>query len=153
MANQVQKVLGTEVIMMAAGSSGSLSDGAFAECAQNTFGTTQIAGYPMATFELDTAAGGFSAAPTAGAIFNLYERKKNSDGNQAPVVDASYKGDYIGTFLVDPADAQQFLSLDAPIHYYGATFYVEWLDGGAGVASVDAGWELRVIPWTLQPAA
>lgn len=151
MANAVQKVLGTEVIMETAGAS--LADGAFAECADATFGTAQINGYPMATFEFDTAAGGFSVAPTAGAIINLYERKRNSDGNLAPVVDASYKGDYIGTFLVDPADAQQFLSLDAPIHYYGGTYYVEWLDGGAGTASIDANWVLRVTPWTLQPSA
>jgi hypothetical protein len=149
MANEAEKVFGTEVVMESAGSS--ISDGGFAACADADFLTAQVGGYPLGRFELDIP--GFSTAPTAGAVVNLYERKFNSDGNAAPTPDATYKNDYIGTFVVDVADAAQYLSIDAPINYYGADYYLEWIDGGAGSASTDANWVLRVTPWTLAPGS
>jgi len=127
-----------------------LTNGSFATCADVTFGTAQVAGYPLAIFELDIA--GFSTAPTAGAFVSLYERKLNSDGNAAPVPDATYKYDPIGTFPVDVADEAQYLSLVAPINYFGGTYYLEWKDGGAGSASIDSTWVLRVTPFTYYPA-
>ena len=152
MANEAEYTLGTEVVMETSGAS--LTDGAFAECADGTFNTAAVGGYPQAFVEFDTAAGGFSAAPTAGATINVYERAFNSDGNQAPVVDSSNKNKYLGSWQIDPADAQQYLPpMLVNISYYGATFYVEWLDGGAGTASVDSGWVFRVTPATVAPGA
>ena len=151
MANEAEKVLGTEYVMESSGAS--LSDGDFAACADATFETAEVGGYPMAIFEFDTAAGGFSAAPTAGAVINIYERAFNSDGSQGPVPDATYKHKFVGSFSVDPADAQQYFRGEWPIPFHGADYYVEWLDGGSGTASVDAAWVLRVTPFTYAPGA
>jgi len=146
MSNEAILNKGTELILEVAASSASISDGSIRECDSDDRQSTDNAGYSLGLFEFSTAAGGFSAAPTAGAIINLYEQKINSDSSDAPDVDANYKYDYIGSFVVDPADAQQHLSLLAPIHINGGKYWVEWLDGGAGTASIDAGWELRLTP-------
>lgn len=149
MSNEVLKNLGTELILETAGSSTSLSDGDIRECDSDNRQPGDDTGYHWGFFEFSTAAGGFSAAPTEGAVVNLYEQKINSDGNDAPDIVSDYKHDWVGTFQVDPTDAQQHLSLEAPIHRYGGKYWVEWLDGGAGTASVDAGWELRLIPFAF----
>ena len=148
MANERIWSEGTELILEASGASTSLSDGDIRECDSDDRQPTDNAGYPFGKFEFSTAAGGFSAAPTAGAVINIYEQKINSDGNDAPDVDANYKHDYIGQWVVDPADAQQHLSTICEIHLDGGKYWVEWLDGGAGTASVDAGWEVRMTPIT-----
>ena len=148
MANDAIKTLGTEVVMESNGAQ--LSDGDFAACADADFLTANVGGFPLAIFELDIP--GFSVAPTAGATVSLYEQKFNSDGNQAEVPDATHKHDYIGSFAVDVADAVQNLSIVAPIHYFGADFYIEWLDGGAGTATLDTAWVLRVTPYTYTPS-
>lgn len=153
MANEALLNLGTELILETAASSTSLSDGDIRECDSDDRQSTDNAGYPLGIFEFSTAAGGFSAAPTAGAAIHLYEQKINSDGSDAPDVDANYKNDYLYTFNVDPADAQQhFTSPPLPINRTGGKYWVEWVDGGAGTASVDAGWELRLTPVTYGTA-
>lgn len=145
------KSYGAEVVMESSGAT--LSDGDMPVCADATFDTAAVGGRTMATFEFDTAAGGFSTAPTAGATINIYEQKFNSDGNQAPTPDANYKSDYIGSFIINPTDEQQFPSRDCPIGYYGGDYVLEWLDGGNGTATVTSGWVLRVKPWTFGPSA
>lgn len=151
MAGESKKFLGAEFVMESSGAS--LSDGSFATCADVTFIEADVDGFPMATFEFDLAAGGFSAAPTLGARILLYEQRFNSDGNQGPTVDANFRHHLIGEFRVDLADTQQYMSIDAPIHFFGADFAVEWLDGGSGTASIDSGWILRHTIWTYQPVA
>ena len=148
MANETLLNLGTELILETAGTSASISDAGFRECDSDDRQPGDDTGYPLGLFEFSTAAGGFSAAPTAGAIINLYEQKINSDSNDAPDVDADYKNDYIGTFIVNIADEAQHLSFISPIHRFGGKYWVEWIDGGAGTASIDAGWELRLTPAT-----
>lgn len=142
---------GTTLTLMTTAAAGSISDGAFAECTSDTRAAADNPGYPLGKFEFATAAGGFSAAPTAGAVINLYEQK--GDGtNDSPDVDANYRNDYIGSFIVDVADAQQWLRLIAPIYLDGAKYWIEWVDGGAGTASIDAGWELNLTPITYGTA-
>lgn len=154
MANEVILSLGTELILAAAGSTSSISDGSIVECTQDTRTSADNAGYPLGIFEFSTAAGGFSTAPTAGALIHIYEQKINSDSNDAPDVDANYKHDYVTTFVVDPADAQQhFVSPPVAINQSGGKYWVEWVDGGAGTASVDSGWELRLTPVTYGTSA
>ena len=148
MANETLLNLGTELILEATGASASISDAAFRECDSDDRQPGDDAGYPLGLFEFSTDAGGFSAAPTAGAIINLYEQKINSDGNDAPDVDADYPQDYLGSFIINIADEAQHLSILAPIHRFGGKYWVQWVDGGAGTASVDAGWELRLTPAT-----
>jgi hypothetical protein len=153
MANEALLNLGTELILETAGSSGSISDGGYVECDSDTRTSADNTGYPLGIFEFSTAAGAFSVAPTAGAAIHLYEQKINSDSNDAPDVDANYEHDYLWTFNVDPADAQQhFTTPPLPINRSGGKYWLKWVDGGAGTASVDAGWELRLTPVTYGTA-
>ena len=138
---------GTELILEAAGASASISDGSFRELDSDDRQPTDNPGYTLGIFEFSTDAGGFSAAPTAGAVINIYEQKINSNGNDAPDVSGTYMHDFIGSIPVEPQDSTpQNPSILLPIHRYGGKYWAEWLDGGAGTASIDAGWETRLIP-------
>jgi len=152
MANEAIFSAGTTLTLAATGTTSSISNGGLAECTDDTRTSADDAGYPLGEFVFTTAAGGFSAAPTAGAVINLYEQKIADGTNDAPDVDANYKHDYIGTFVVDPADAQQRLAIIAPIYRQGAKYWVEWVDGATGTASVDAGWSLTLTPVTYGTA-
>lgn len=149
MANEALLNLGTELVLESTGTSGSISNGSFAECDSDDRQVTDDAGYPLGIFEFSSETTGFSAAPTAGAAIHLYEQKINSDGNDAPDVDADNEHDYMWTFNIDIADVQQhFATPPLPLNRSGGKYWLKWVDGGAGVASVDAGWELRLTPVT-----
>lgn len=152
MANEAILSAGTTLTLAATGTTASIADGGFYECVDDTRTASDNPGYPLGEFVFTTAAGGFSAAPTAGAIINLYEQKIVDGTNDAPDVDANYRNDYIGSFVVDLADAQQRYAITAPIYRRGAKYWVEWLDGGTGSASVDAGWSLTLTPVTYGTA-
>ena len=113
--------------------------------------TALVGGRPYGSFELTVA---FSGAPTAGSAIHLYERKNHvGETNQAPVVDSTYKHDYIGTFVPDVAAATQYLKLEGvPICFHGATYYIEWVDTNGTPVNVSAGWILKVTPYTYGPA-
>lgn len=143
-STQVQKG-DTEYVLAAAGSTSAISNGSIVQCSQDNLLVADVDGAEFAIFEFDTG-GTFSAAPTAGAVINVYERRFNSDGNQGPVVDANHKHHFIGSFNVDPADVAQYFVDVFPINFYGGDYYAEWKDGGAGTAQVSAGWELRAWP-------
>ena len=146
MANERIWIEGTKLTLAATGTTTSISDGAFQECTDDNRQPTDNAGYPMGKFELTLAAGGYSAVPTAGAVYNIYEQRINSGASDAPDVDANYKHIYIGSLYPDIADSQQYLSDMFPIWLDGGKYWVEWLDGGSGTASVDAGWKLEMTP-------
>ena len=148
MASEAIFSAGTLLTLAATGTTSSISDGSFAECTDDTRTSTDNAGYPLGEFVFTTAAGGFSAAPTAGAVINLYEQKIVDGTNDAPDVDGNYSHDFIGSFPVDPVDAQQRFALIAPIYRQGAKYWIEWVDGGSGTASIDAGWKLELTPVT-----
>jgi len=151
-ANDAIRTLGASKTLEANGAS--IANDAIGVADDANLTSADINGYPLAIFEFVSNSTGWSAAPTAGAAIHLYERKFMTGGsNQAPVVDTAYKNDYLGTFIVDSADAQQWLRLEGiPINYLGGTYYLEWVDGGAGTASLDAGWTLTVTPYTYKPA-
>lgn len=150
MANEAKYVEGTKLNLETSGPA--LSDGDFHAADNDDRQPADDAGYPLGKFEWSTATGGFSTTPTAGAVVNLYERKINSGSNDAPVPDANYKNDYIGSFVVDVDASQQHLSTVAPIHVDGGKYSVEWLDGGTGTAAVTGGWTLDLTPITYGPA-
>lgn len=154
MANEAILNLGTELILEATGASGQVTDGNFSECDSDDRQPTDNAGYPLGIFELSNdGTDPWSAAPTAGAAIHIYEQKINSDGNDAPDVDANYEHDYLYTFNVDPADVvQHFTSPPLPINRSGGKYWIKWVDGGAGTASLQAGWELRLTPCTYGTA-
>lgn len=150
--NDAIRTLNTKITLEASGAQ--ITDGSFVAANDNDLVNTDIDGMPLAIFEFHTESTGFSAAPTDGAVINLYERKYLTGGtNQAPVPDATYRYDLLGSFVPDVADAQQYLRLEGvPINFLGGTYYLEWVDGGAGTASIDAGWELYCTPYTFAPA-
>lgn len=141
---------GTELELAATGTTSSISDGGFEECTDDTRTSSDNAGFPFGHFEFDTASGGFSAAPTAGAFIYIHEQAINSDSNDEPDIDANNRNPIVA-FRVDPADAQQYwrTKVPVPINSSGAKYWVEWVDGGAGTASLDSGWVLRLTPTEL----
>ena len=147
MANEAILSKGTKLNLALTGTTAAVTDGAVAEATDDTRTSTDNAGYPLGIFEF-IAAGTFSAAPTAGAVVNLYEQKINSGSTDAPDVATTYLHDYIGTFVVNAADVSQALSITAPIHPDGGKYWIQWVDGGAGTASLSAGWTLDLTPVT-----
>jgi hypothetical protein len=150
MANEVIWSEGTTLTLAATGTTASVSDGAVAECTDDTRTASDNTGYVLGKFEFKTASSGFSAAPTAGAVINIYECK--TDGtNYSPAVTTAYLNDYIGSFIVPATDgATLYMRLIAPIYLDGAKYYIQWVD--AGTASMDAGWELKLTPITYGTA-
>lgn len=144
---------GSEVVLEAAGASTAVSDDAYYECDSDDLQPADVDGKPFGRFEFSTAAGGFSAAPTAGAVIEVYEQRINSDGNDSPDVDANFQEYFIGSFIVDPTDTEQHFVDVFPINKTGGKYWIHWVDGGAGTASISAGWELRVTPTTYGPEA
>lgn len=145
-----QWVVGTELTIMASG--GSVSSGAVAECTSDDLQAADADGAEFAVFEFDTAAGGFSGAPTAGATITILEQKINSDSADAPDPSTTYLYDKVGVLRVKPADEQQKLSLVIPVHFLGAKYWLYWKDGGAGTVSIDSGWVARLTPIYYPPA-
>ncbi len=153
MANETLLNEGTELILETAGSSTSMSDGDFRECDSDDRQAADDTGYMLGIFEFDTAAGAFTTAPTAGAALHIFEQKINSDGSDAPDVASTYENDYIGSFKVAPSNTVQKLrTVPLLINISGGKYWLQWVDGGAGTAGVDAGWEVRMIPCTYGTA-
>jgi len=154
MADEAIWIDGTELVLETAASSASISNGAFREFDSDDRQPGDDAGYPTGRFEFDTDAGGFSAAPTAGAVINIYEQTINSDSTDSPDPDANNLAGFIGAITIDPADTQQnWVTRPLSLNKTGGKYWGEWVDGGAGTASIDAGWEVRLVPTTLGPAA
>ena len=149
MANESILIPGAELTLETTGDALALANGDYEECTSDNRQPTDNAGYTLGIFEFDTAAGGFTADLTAGAIINIYEQKINSDGSDAPDVSAGNPNDYIGSFTPETgagSDIQQKLSTICPIHRYGGKYWLLWEDGGAGTAGIDLGWTLRLFP-------
>ena len=149
--NDTIRTLNTLVTLEASGIS--LSDGDFGEANDSDLTSADIDGMPVAIFELTTAAGGFSGAPSEGAAVHLFEQKFMTGGvNQAPSPDGAFQHDHIGTFYVNTVDTQQYLRIEGvPINYLGGTYHIQWVDGPGGSVSMDSGWSLDVTPYTLRP--
>ena len=146
MANEATLNKGTTLNLETSGAS--LSDTDFHECNDDTREAADNPGFSLGLFKLKLAAGGFSAAPTAGAVLNIYEQK--TDGtDDAEDVSSTHKHDPLVSFAVAPTDTQKtFYSRPVPICILGGKYWVEWVDGGSGTASVDSGWTLDLTPCT-----
>jgi hypothetical protein len=156
MANEAVWVDGATLDICTAVGSGStlIANGGFRECSDDDRRLADNPGYGFGRFEIDLAAGGFSAAPTAGARINIHEQKINSNDVDGPDVDANNTAGLIGSISVNPVDDQKFLVSDPlPLNRTGGKYWLEWVDGGAGTASIDAGIAVRLIPTTIGPAA
>ena len=140
---------GTKLTVAATGTTGSISDGGFEECTDDHRESGNNAGFPFADIEFKTASGGFSAAPTAGAFIYVHLQAIHTDGDE-PDIDANNRNVLVA-FRVDPADTQQYWRTKVPVAIPNSAFklWVEWVDGGAGTASLDSGWELTITPVEL----
>jgi len=146
-----EKQLGTPVVMESSGAT--LTNGSFASCADATFATAEVDGSAFALFEFDPVAT-YSAAPTAGAVINVYEQAFDAAGQQSLVPSATYRHKYIGHFVIAPSDdANPPPAIECPINFWGGDYSLEWVDGGAGTASVTATWTLTVTPFKYGPQA
>lgn len=147
---------GTILTLETTGDSGSLSNGAVAECTSDDRQPTDDAGFPLGFFELDTDAGGFSGVPTAGAVINVFEQTINSNSVDSPDVTANFLNHYIGGWEVPATDGVLLAfrsNVPWPINPSGGKYWIQWVDGGAGTVSMDAGWTLRMQPTAYVPAA
>lgn len=100
----------------------------------------------------------WSAAPTAGETVDLYvSLVEVSSTNDEPTIDANYAGHYVGSFLVDAADAAQYLVLGPVSLPVLATsqkyqFFVKNKTSVTmGTASNE--WRIKVTPVTAGPHA
>lgn len=134
---------GTPIILQSGGTT--ITNGSIVEAVTNPRLVTDDPGFTLGIFELSPT--GYSVAPAAGAVVNLYEQKVTSGPADAPDVSVNYKHDYIGSFIAPPTATSEPLSVLAPIHVYGAKYWVEWVDGSGGSASI-SGWALVLIPQT-----
>ena len=67
-----------------------------------------------------------AVAPTDGAAIHLYRRDLNIDGtNDAPVPDANFKSNCIGSFALDLVASAQYLPLDGIPLTVDQEFYIE----------------------------
>jgi len=156
MANELNQIKGTQLTLGSSGggNTASVSDGGYAECVDDTRTASDSSGYVMGLFEFATNdSTAFSAAPTAGAVINVFEQKIVGGSNDAPDVDASYQNDYIGSFPVDLSTGVQYFEREMPINLNGGKYWINWVDGGAGTASLSSNWSLKLTPLTYGTSA
>lgn len=111
---------------------------------------------PFAMFKLQLTAAGLSGAPTAGEVVNLYARHIDVEGtDDTPVPDSSYLKTYLGSFVVDAADADQVYVI-GPVrlpNYYESQVYEFFIENSMSVNIASGGWDLWVTPVTVGPHA
>lgn len=98
-----------------------------------------------------------ASAPSAGGTVVLYDRLHDIDStNDAPVPDANYKGQRIGSFLIDADASAHYVPITGgpvPIPgQYTSQVHEFYIENRIGV-SIDAGWTLKVTPVTYGPHA
>jgi len=104
--------------------------------------------YPDAKFVL---AATFGTAPTEGTTLALYARPLGIDGtNDAEVPEMARPTVFIGTFVVNNVTTAQYIELLAQDVPWNAAYYLH--NNGTGQI-VSAGWALKVMPFTVAPAA
>lgn len=148
MANETKIYRGTTKVLEANGLAianndvGVADDATYAQVADG-------AGYPDGEFVLGFT---FATAPTENSVISLFARPLDIDGtNDAEVPEsgaATFKGEYIGRFLVNNVITAQFArcigrNLPALANYY--------LHNNATGQALSAGWTLKVTPITLGP--
>ena len=111
---------------------------------------------PLVSFLLEVD--DWSAAPTAGETVDLYVSLVSVNGtSDEPAVDASYSGHYLGSFVVDAADAAQYLvlgptGLPALATSQEYQFYV-YNNTSVTMGAGNNEWRLKVTPVTYGPHA
>lgn len=103
--------------------------------------------YPHARFVLSAT---FAVAPTENTTLALYARPLDIDGTaDADAPETTRPTVFIGTFVVNNVTTTQYLALYAEDVPWKADYYIH--NNGTGQA-VNAGWTLKLKPYTSAPA-
>lgn len=111
---------------------------------------------PLAMFKLYVA--DWSAAPAAGTTIDIYAQLLNIQStSDEPLPDASYKNHYLGSFVLDAADAAQYI-ICGPVSlpaYKTSQEYQFFLHNttAVGMGTTDDEWDLWITPITVGPHA
>ena len=148
MATRPKRVAGTEIVLESNG--GAITDGAApTEMIDDDLQALDIGGLFTATLEIDVAA--FTVAPTAGNELTVIQQAINSDGNDAPDIDADYQEKHFWTFELDANTSAQYMRKEGlPVNLTGAKFWIYWADGGSGTQNLPSGWAARIIMEDVQ---
>ena len=100
----------------------------------------------------------WSGAPTAGETVELYVRLMDiSSTNNEPVHDASYVPHYVGSFVVDAADAAQYLAIGhtgLPTYETSQNYAFTIVNNtSVTMGTGDNEWRIKVTPITYAPHA
>jgi hypothetical protein len=97
---------------------------AFSAGARTTIAAALTAGqesnYPLLDLQVDVSTGTI----VADDVLHVYRRNKADGTNETPVPDATFKSQYMGTFLLD-VGGQYFYIFGLPNDDPSATFYLE----------------------------
>lgn len=135
-------------------SPGAVAAGAFSAAADvNDWTNDDDAPYIMAKLKLTAA--GLSGIPTAGEVINLYAKHLDINSTEdTPDPDANYKHTYLGSFVLDAADADQ-VHVIGPLrlpNYETSQVYEFFIENGSAAINIAAdGWDLWVVPLTQGP--
>lgn len=108
------------------------ANNAFSTSAEATAMTANEHPYGEATLSCS-----FAIAPVAGSSVHLFRRDLNIDGtNDAPVPNASYEEQYVGSFALNTVTTQQFsIIATVPLRNGDQEFYIK--NGGGQVMDLD----------------
>ena len=112
---------------------------------------------PLVSFVLEVD--DWSGAPTAGETVDLYVRLMDTTGagNDEPVHDASYVPHYVGSFVVDAADAAQYLAIGPtglPTYETSQNYAFTIVNNtSVTMGTGDNEWRIKVTPITYAPHA
>ena len=151
MANETVITTGT-TINVVTGAASAVNDGAF-NSNVGSITNTNTGDFPFLKLELRMTFNGTGTLVTGAAVHCYFRRDGIGGATQAPVPDADYKHDYVGSFKVDKNNAttEQVLTIEgvaAPVAE-DCDVYIE-NDTGKNSAT---GWDLDAVPYTYEPAA
>jgi len=146
---------GTETELTSGTTAGTVADGAFSD-SNDTNTWTNSDDAPLAMFQLFVDDWG--GAPDAGGIVNIYAQLLNFNStNDEPQPDANYKSHYVGKFIVDNVDADQWLTAGpfALPNYETSQNYQFYIENQSGqtIGSTNNHWDFFIVPMTYGPHA
>lgn len=149
MANETVLAIGNSgTLVTLEANGGSITNGSVVQADDANYAISSYAYYPHAKF---VASFTFGTAPTEGTALSLYARPLDIDStNDAEVPEATRPTVFIGSFIVNNVTTAQYAELIAEDVPWNAAYY---LHNNSTGQTVSAGWTLKVLPFTVKPAA
>lgn len=151
MANEAIFKYGT-TLTLANANGGATTNNQMSAAAGTTYSNTNTLDYPDAVFVFTGAATAFGATPTANSTLDLYIRPLDVDGTSdtpAPTATSTYKGQYIGSFVVSglTASTETYRCVGYDIPRAGEAYIFNNATG----QTLQTGWTLKMTPRTVGP--